>query len=188
MSYSAIIIGSAQAGGPLATAFAKTGDKTALIEETHIGGTCINEGCTPTKTMVASARVAYLATRGKDYGVELEKPFKMKIETVRKWKRNIVDSFRGGSEGRLKRQENLDLYMGKAKFVGKKDIEITLNGSSERKTINGEKIFLNAGCRPAPLTIPGADKIDVLNSTTVMELDSRPSHLVVIGGGYCTSE
>lgn len=184
MSYSAIVIGSGQAGGPLATAFAKAGHKTALIEEAHVGGTCINEGCTPTKTMVASARVAYLATRGKDYGIELEKPFKMNMETVRKRKRDIVDSFRGGSERRLKSQENLDLYMGKAKFVGKKDIEITLNGSGERKTISGEKIFLNAGCRPAPLTIPGADKIDVLNSTTVMELDSVPSHLVVIGGGY----
>jgi pyruvate/2-oxoglutarate dehydrogenase complex dihydrolipoamide dehydrogenase (E3) component len=184
MSYSAIVIGSGQAGGPLATAFAKAGHKTALIEEAHIGGTCINEGCTPTKTMVASARVAYLANRGKDYGVEIENPFRMNMETVRKRKRDIVDSFRGGSEARLKRQENLDLYMGKAKFVGKKAIEITLNGSGEKKIIDGETILINAGCRPAPLRIPGADQIDVLNSTTVMELDSVPSHLVVIGGGY----
>lgn len=184
MSYSAIVIGSGQAGGPLATAFAKAGHKTALVEEVHIGGTCVNEGCTPTKTMVASARVAYLARRGKDYGVDMDEPFRMNMETVRKRKRNIVDSFRGGSEARLKRQENLDLYMGKAKFVGKKDIEITMNGSGEKKTIDGETIFINAGCRPAPLTIPGADEIDVLNSTTVMELDSVPSHLVVIGGGY----
>jgi pyruvate/2-oxoglutarate dehydrogenase complex dihydrolipoamide dehydrogenase (E3) component len=184
MSYSAIVIGSGQAGGPLAIAFAKAGHKTALIEQAHVGGTCINEGCTPTKTMVASARVAYLARRGKDYGIETEKPIKINMETVRKRKRDIVDSFRGGSEGRLKRQENLDLYMGKAKFVGKKSIEITLNGSGEKRTIGGETILINAGCRPAPLTIPGADQVDVLNSTSVMELDSVPSHLVVIGGGY----
>jgi pyruvate/2-oxoglutarate dehydrogenase complex dihydrolipoamide dehydrogenase (E3) component len=184
MSYSAIVIGSGQAGGPLATAFAKAGHKTALIEEAHIGGTCINEGCTPTKTMVASARVAYLASRGKDYGVEMDSPFKMNMETVRKRKRDIVNSFRGGSEGRLKTQQNLDLFMGKAKFVGKKDIEVIMNGSGERKTITGETIFINAGCRPAPLKIPGADQIDVLDSTTIMELDSVPSHLVVIGGGY----
>jgi pyruvate/2-oxoglutarate dehydrogenase complex dihydrolipoamide dehydrogenase (E3) component len=184
MSYSAIVIGSGQAGGPLATAFAKAGHKTALVEESHIGGTCVNEGCTPTKTMVASARVAYLAGRGRDYGIEIDKPFTMNMETVRKRKRDIVDSFRGGNEARLKRQENLDLYMGKAKFVGKKDIEITLNGFGEKKTINGETILINAGCRPAPLTIPGADQIEVLNSTTVMELDSVPAHLVVIGGGY----
>lgn len=184
MSYSAIVIGSGQAGGPLATAFAKAGHKTALIEEAHIGGTCINEGCTPTKTMVASARVAYLASRGKDYGVEIDSPFKMNMETVRKRKRDIVNSFRGGSERRLKTQQNLDLFMGKAKFVGKKDIEVIMNGSGERKTITGETILINAGCRPAPLKIPGADQIDVLDSTTIMELDSVPPHLVVIGGGY----
>jgi pyruvate/2-oxoglutarate dehydrogenase complex dihydrolipoamide dehydrogenase (E3) component len=184
MSYSAIVIGSGQAGGPLATAFAKAGHKTALIEETHIGGTCINEGCTPTKTMVASARVAYLANRGKDYGVEIDSPFTMNMETVRKRKRDIVNSFRGGNERRLKTQQNLDLFMGKAKFVDKKDIEVTMNGSGERKTITGETIIINAGCRPAPLKIPGADQIDILNSTTIMELDSVPSHLVVIGGGY----
>ena len=184
MSYSAIIIGSGQAGGPLATAFARAGHKTALIEEVHVGGTCINVGCTPTKTMVASARVAYLAGRGKDYGVEMDKPFKLNMVTVRKRKRDIVDSFRGGSESRLSNQENLDLYFGRAKFVGKKDIPITMTGSGDKKTITGETIFINAGCRPAPLTIPGADQVEVLNSTTIMELDSVPSHLVVIGGGY----
>ena len=184
MSYSAIVIGSGQAGGPLATVFARAGHKTALIEEVHIGGTCVNVGCTPTKTMVASARVAYLASRGKYYGVEMDKPFTMNMETVRKRKRDIVDSFRGGNEARLRSQENLDLYFGRAKFVGKKDIEITVNGSDDKKTITGDTILINAGCRPAPLTIPGADQVEVLNSTTIMELDSVPSHLVVIGGGY----
>src|SRR2546423_1954011 len=119
MSYSAVVIGSGQAGGPLATVFARAGHKTALIEDVHVGGTCINEGCTPTKTMVASARVAYLARRGKDYGVEIDKPFTMNMETVRKRKRDIVESFRGGSESRLRSQEYRDLYFGKANSVGK---------------------------------------------------------------------
>jgi hypothetical protein len=90
MSSSAFVIVSGQASGPLATAFAPAGHKTPLIEEAHVGGTCSNEGYAPTKTMVASTRVTYLATRGKDYSIELEKPFKMNIETVRKRKRNLV--------------------------------------------------------------------------------------------------
>src|ERR1700736_3745829 len=98
--YDAIVIGSGQAGGPLSTALAKAGRKTALVEREHVGGTCINEGCTPTKTMVASARVAYLARRGADYGVRTG-PVTVDLDRVRQRKRDIVASFRGGSEKRL---------------------------------------------------------------------------------------
>jgi pyruvate/2-oxoglutarate dehydrogenase complex dihydrolipoamide dehydrogenase (E3) component len=183
-SYAAIIIGSGQAGGPLAQAFAKAGHRTALIESTHIGGTCVNEGCTPTKTMVASARVSYLARRGTDYGVDIDKPFKMNMETVRKRKRDIVNSFRGGNESRIKSTTNLDLFMGQAKFIGEKEIAVTSSGDGVTKVINGDKIFINAGCFPTPLLIPGADQVEVLNSTSIMELDVVPEHLLVIGGGY----
>src|SRR6202158_1384864 len=99
--YDAIIIGAGQAGGPLSTALANAGWKTALIEREHVGGTCINEGCTPTKTMVASARVAYLAGRAADYGVQTG-PVSIDMTTVRKRKRAIVDSFRSGSERRIR--------------------------------------------------------------------------------------
>src|SRR6476620_8883711 len=98
--YDAIIIGAGQAGGPLATALAVAGKKVAIIEREHVGGTCINEGCTPTKTMVASARVAYLAQRGADYGVQTG-PIAVDLSRVRQRKRDIVESFRSGSERRL---------------------------------------------------------------------------------------
>lgn len=139
---------------------------------------------TPTKTMISSARVAYLTSRGKDYGVDLEKPFQMNMGTVRKRKRDIVSSFRAGGESRLQKTENLDLFMGQARFVGSKDIEITMNATKEIKTITSDSIFINTGCRPALLDLPGADKINVLDSTSIMELDEVPSHLIVIGGGY----
>ena len=183
--YDAIIIGSGQGGGPLAQAFAKAGQKTALIESTHVGGTCVNEGCTPTKTMVASGRVAHLATRGREYGTEFKRSSLMlNMETVRKRKRDIVDSFRSGGENRIKSTEGLDLIMGKAKFNSEKEIEVTLNGSSSTQTMTADKYFINAGCAPAPLKIKNAEKIAYLNSTSVMELDTVPKHLAVIGGGY----
>lgn len=183
-SYAALILGSGQGGTPLAVALAKSGQRTALVEEAHIGGTCVNEGCTPTKTMIASARVAYLTGRGKDYGVEIDKPFVMNMETVRRRKRGIIDSFRGGSVGRIKKAENLDLYMGKAKFVGEKHLEVTMSESGEKKHITAERIFINTGGFPAPLSVPGVEQVEILNSTSIMELNVVPDHLVVIGGGY----
>src|SRR6201996_8879244 len=100
--YHAIIIGSGQAGTPLSTALAGAGMRTALIERSHVGGTCINEGCTPTKTMVASGRVAYLARRAADYGVNVG-PIRIDLPKVRQRKRDIVDSFRNGSQARLEK-------------------------------------------------------------------------------------
>src|SRR5947209_9502651 len=105
--YDAIVIGAGQAGGPLSTTLAKAGRRTALIEREHIGGTCINEGCTPTKTMVASARVAYLARRGADYGVGTG-PIEIDMIKVRQRKRDVVESFRSGSERRITGTKGLD--------------------------------------------------------------------------------
>jgi pyruvate/2-oxoglutarate dehydrogenase complex dihydrolipoamide dehydrogenase (E3) component len=186
-TYDAIVLGSGQAGTPLAGALARSGRKTALIESTHIGGTCINVGCTPTKTMVASARVAYLTGRGKDYGVSVKDgtgEVKVDMEVVRKRKRDIVSSFRGGSEGRLKRTENLEVLMGRARFTGVKTLEVEMGEGGEKETVGAEEIFINTGGYPAPLTVPGAEEIEVLNSTSIMELGVVPEHLVVIGGGY----
>src|SRR5204862_1976970 len=117
--YDAIVIGAGQAGGPLATALARSGKRTALIEREHVGGTCVNEGCTPTKTMVASARVAYLARRGADYGVQTG-PISVDMKVVRQRKRDIVTSFRGGSQRRIENTEGLDLLMGEARFISSK--------------------------------------------------------------------
>src|SRR5213596_3832909 len=116
--YDAIVIGAGQGGGPLSTTLANAGWKTALIERVHVGGTCINEGCTPTKTMVASARVAYLARRAADYGVRAG-PVSVDMAAVRRRKRDIVETFRSGSERRIKGTAGLDLLMGEARFVGR---------------------------------------------------------------------
>src|SRR2546425_5750733 len=117
--YDAIVIGAGQAGGPLSTALAQAGWRTAIIERIHVGGTCINEGCTPTKTMVASARVAYLARRAADYGVQTG-PIRIDMRVVRQRKRAIVESFRSGSQQRLAHTHGLDLLIGRARFSEQK--------------------------------------------------------------------
>lgn len=182
VAYDAIVIGSGQGGGPLSTALAGAGWKTALIEQEHIGGTCVNEGCTPTKTMVASARVAYLARRAADYGVRTG-PISIDMTVVRQRKRDIVESFRGGSQRRITNTDGLDLLMGQARFTGLKTLEITLN-SGEYRHLSAEHIFINTGARPAQPSLTGIEQVPVLNSTSIMELDTVPEHLLIIGGGY----
>ena len=133
--------------------------------------------------MVASAKIAYYAKRQAEYGVKEAGEVTVDMATVRKRKRDIVDSFRGGSEGRLKKAENVTVVRGKARFVGMKEVEVqSTKGETER--LKAEWVFVNVGCRPAPLAIPGADTVDILDSTSIMELDVVPEYLVVIGGGY----
>ena len=184
--YDAIIIGAGQAGGPLSTALAQAGNKTAIIERVHVGGTCINEGCTPTKTMVASARVAYLTRRAADYGVETG-PVSVDMKVVRKRKRDIVESFRSGSQRRIVSAEGVDLLMGEARFVGPKVVEVRLNNGGIR-TLAANTIFINAGDRPSIPPIDGIKDVLTLDSTTIMELDSVPEHLLVFGGSYIALE
>ena len=180
--YDAIVIGSGQGGTPLCQALANAGLHTALIEKIHVGGTCINEGCTPTKTMVASGRVAYLARRGPDYGVHTG-ALRIAMERVRKRKRDIVISFRSGNERRIAKTKNLDLLYGQASFTGPKSIAVRSPRRGEL-TFTADRFFLNAGCRPAVPNIPGLPDVPFLNSTSIMELAKVPAHLLVLGGGY----
>jgi pyruvate/2-oxoglutarate dehydrogenase complex dihydrolipoamide dehydrogenase (E3) component len=180
--YDAVVIGSGQGGNPLAGALAGAGRKTAVIEREHVGGTCINEGCTPTKTMVASAKVAYLDRRSADYGVQ-NGPVNVDMVEVRRRKREIVDTFRGGSEQRLEDAENLDLIRGEARFTGPKELEVRLDGG-ETARISAENVFINVGARPGGVPVDGLDAVPTLDSTTIMELDEVPEHLLVLGGGY----
>lgn len=180
--YDAVVIGAGQAGGPLSTALARAGRRTALIEREHVGGTCINEGCTPTKTMIASGRVAYLARRAADYGVHTG-PISVDMARVRQRKRDIVDSFRNGSQGRIEQTAGVDLLFGAASFSGPKTIEVRLNDGATRQ-ISADMIFINAGARPSVPRMEGIEHVPYLNSTTIMELDVVPDHLLVIGGGY----
>src|SRR5215218_3447424 len=115
--YDAVVIGSGQGGNPLARALAEAGWKTAIIEREHVGGTCINEGCTPTKTMVASGRVAYLARRGADYGVGTGQ-LSIDMAKVRQRKRDIVNSFRDSGQRRIENTDGVDLLLGEARFTG----------------------------------------------------------------------
>ncbi len=180
--YDAIVIGSGQGGTPLCRALADAGMRTAMVEREHVGGTCINEGCTPTKTMVASARGAYLARRGADYGVRTGE-IKIDLAKVRERKRAIVESFRSGSQRRIEKTANLELIFGQAEFTEPKTIRVRKGDGSEI-SLNAEKFFINAGCRPGVPKIEGLSGIPYLNSTSVMELDAVPEHLLVLGGGY----
>ncbi|MBC7895948.1 MAG: mercuric reductase [Cytophagaceae bacterium] len=179
--YDAILLGSGQGGTPLAGAFAKAGRRTLLIDRLHVGGTCINEGCTPTKTMVASARVAYLARRGADYGVH-GGPISVDQARVRERKRAIVESFRGGSEDRLV-AAGVEVQFGQGRFVAPRTLEITTtDGTASR--VSADVVVISTGLRNAPPDIAGLDTVTALDNVSIMELDRAPEHLVVIGAGY----
>jgi pyruvate/2-oxoglutarate dehydrogenase complex dihydrolipoamide dehydrogenase (E3) component len=180
--YDAIVIGSGQGGNPLAKALAAAGRKTAMVEREHVGGTCINEGCTPTKTMVASGRVAYLVRRAGDYGVRTG-PVAVDQAKVRERKRRIVDDWRRGGERSLRKTKGLELLMGEASFTGPQRVAVRSNGG-DHLMITADLIFLNTGARPAKPTLPGFDRVPTLDSTSVMELGEVPEHLLVMGGGY----
>jgi pyruvate/2-oxoglutarate dehydrogenase complex dihydrolipoamide dehydrogenase (E3) component len=180
--FQAIVIGSGQGGNPLCMALARAGLRTALIERKHVGGTCVNEGCTPTKTMVASARVAYLARRSADYGVHSGN-IRIDMERVRKRKRDIVDAFRARNEEGLGHTANLELIFGEASFTGAKSVLVRLRDGGQR-VLSGERIFINAGARPAAPAIEGLKDVPFLDSTSIMELGAVPQHLMVLGGGY----
>jgi pyruvate/2-oxoglutarate dehydrogenase complex dihydrolipoamide dehydrogenase (E3) component len=180
--FDAIVIGSGQGANPLSEALARAGRHTALIESTHVGGTCINEGCSPTKTMVASARVAYLARRGADYGVRTG-PISVDMTKVRARKQAIVDDFRSSGERGIAGTQGLELIRGEGSFSGPKQVKVALNSGGTR-TLAAELIILSTGCRPAIPQIAGLDSVPYLTSTSIMELDAVPEHLIVMGGGY----
>ena len=179
--FDAIIIGSGQGGNPLAEALIAAGKKTAMIERQDVGGTCINRGCTPTKTMVASARVAYMARRGADYGVHTG-PVTIDMGRVRERKRAIVSSFRQSREKRLAKVQ-ADLIRGEASFTGQRQLRVALNGGGER-LLRAAQIFIDTGTRSARPAIAGLDTVPYLDNDSIMELDRVPEHLLILGGGY----
>lgn len=180
--YDAIVIGSGQAGGPLSTTLARAGWKAALVERKHVGGSCVNEGCTPTKTMVASARVAYLARRGADYGVRTG-PVSVDMVKVRQRKRAIVEMFRGGSQRGIEKTDGVDLIFGEASFTGPKALEVRLNDGGTL-ALTADKFFINTGTRASQPPIEGLKAVPRLDNSSIMELDTVPEHLLVLGGGY----
>jgi pyruvate/2-oxoglutarate dehydrogenase complex dihydrolipoamide dehydrogenase (E3) component len=180
--FDAIILGTGQAGKPLALELGGAGRRTAVVEREHVGGTCVNVGCTPTKTMVASARVAYLARRSADYGVHCG-PVSIDMAQVRRRKQAIVDDFRTGGQRRLEKADNIELIFGEGRFTAPKIVEVTLKAGGSRM-LTADTIFINTGSRPARPALAGLDSIRALDSTSIMELDAVPEHLLVLGGGY----
>ena len=182
----ALILGSGQGGNPLASALAAKGQQVILVESKHVGGTCVNEGCTPTKTMIASAKVADQARRSASYGVHTGN-VTVNMAEVRARKRQVVDVWRSGSEKRLESEKNIELVRGVGRFTGPKTIEVMLNEGGTR-SFNAKTIFINTGLRSALPPGLGLEAVPYLTNETVMELEVVPEHLLVLGGSYIAVE
>lgn len=182
--FDAIIIGSGQAGNPLAKRLSKEGKQVALIEPELIGGTCINYGCTPTKTLVEIAKEIYQANRAVQYGTNSVIDT-IEYSTIKNKKDKIVSDFRNGLEKSLHKDPNITIFKGKARFTGHKEIEID---SLSQNRITSEFIFINTGARPRIPTIEGLQTTTFFTSKTILELNTLPKHLLIIGGGYIALE
>jgi len=180
--FDAIVIGAGQAGVPLAKKLAQSGLKTALIEKRMVGGTCINDGCTPTKAMVASARLAYLASRSGDLGIDIP-AYTVDFKAVMARKSAIVDQFREGAIKGVEKTDNLTLIYGEAKFEDDHTVYVnSRDGNFENYT--AKEIFINTGASPVIPQIEGVNEIKYLTSTTILQLEEIPEHLLIVGGGY----
>lgn len=181
-TFDAIIIGSGQGGTPLARKLAEAGYKTALIERRWVGGTCVNDGCTPTKAMIASAKMAHKFRQSAELGVTVSESH-VNIQAIIQRQQKIVESFRNGSEKRLASTKNLDIIYGEASFSGPKQLTIQMNdGKIEKAT--AEQIFINTGTRPNVPEIDGLTTLPYLTSTSILSLDELPQHLLILGSGY----
>jgi pyruvate/2-oxoglutarate dehydrogenase complex dihydrolipoamide dehydrogenase (E3) component len=177
LKYDAIIIGSGQGGNPLAYQLADLGWSIALIEKKHLGGTCINVGCTPTKTMVHRAQVAHYARSAARWGVNASN-VSVDLAKIVAQKDEVVLSFRGNQQRQVDKRLNLKLYKGLASFVAPHKLNVG------EDLLESEKIFLNTGCRPSIPAIPGLDSVSYLTNESIMQLTTVPEHLLILGGGY----
>ena len=177
MKYNAIVIGSGQGGNPLAYSLAELGWSVALIEKAHLGGTCINTGCTPTKTMVASAQIAHYARNARRWGVNAEN-VRVDLPAVVARKNAVVQRFRGGNERRVAQHPSLRLYRSRARFLSPHTIQV------DGEVIESERIFIDTGTRPDPPRVAGLDTVGYLTNESIMELQEIPEHLIILGGGY----
>jgi len=180
--FDAIVIGAGQAGVPMAKKLALAGKKTLLVEKRWIGGTCVNDGCTPTKTMIASAKMAYLAANSGPLGIHI-KNYRVDMPAIKKRKDGIVHMFRDGSQKGLEATQNLTVLFGEAEFTGEKEISVK-TGKGKKEEFKAELFFINTGAKTVIPEIDGLDDIGYLTSTTIMELDHIPGHLLILGGNY----
>lgn len=176
--YDAIVIGTGQSGPSLAARLAGAGMQVAIVERKRFGGTCVNTGCVPTKTLVASARAAYMARRGADFAVMIDGPIGVDMKKVKARKDAVVEKSNRGVERWLKNMENCTVYEGHAIFEGPRTVGVG------EQLIEAEKVFINVGARASTPPIPGIENVPYLDNSSMMEVDFLPKHLVVIGGGY----
>jgi len=180
--YDAAVIGSGQAGPFLAARLAGAGMKTALVEKAHLGGTCVNDGCIPTKTLIASARTAHVARAAAQYGVTIGGPVVVDMAAVKARKDRVVGQSIDGLTKWLTDIPNLTLLWGHARFVGPHAVEV--GSGSGKQVIEAPKIFINVGGRAVLPDWPGVQDVRVLTNTSMMEMDQLPEHLIVVGGSY----
>jgi pyruvate/2-oxoglutarate dehydrogenase complex dihydrolipoamide dehydrogenase (E3) component len=177
--YDAIVIGGGQAGPSLAARFSTAGKSVAIIERGLFGGTCVNTGCTPTKTLIASARIAYDARRAGDYGVELPTAsVAVNMRAIHARKERIVGASRSGLENWIRGMRNCRVYKGHARFESAQTISV------DEGVLTSEQVFINVGGRPRIPVYPGIENVPFLTSTSLLELEELPAHLVIIGGSY----
>jgi len=176
--FDAIVIGTGQAGPALAVRLATAGRKTAIIERKLIGGTCVNNGCIPTKTLIASARAAYVARRGGDFGVTIDAPIRVDMAEVKKRKDSVVRHSTDGLTRWLGETSGLTMLQGHARFEGPKTIRVG------DRLLEAKQIFINVGGRALVPDMPGVAEVPYLNNSTIMHVDFLPEHLVIVGGSY----
>jgi pyruvate/2-oxoglutarate dehydrogenase complex dihydrolipoamide dehydrogenase (E3) component len=177
-TYDAIVIGTGQAGPSLAVRLAGTGMKVAIIERKRFGGTCVNNGCIPTKTLVASARAAHVARRASEYGVMIDSSITVDMKKVKERKDAVVRRSSEGVEKWLKSTEKLTVYEGHARFEDAHQVRVG------DEMLEADMLFINVGGRASTPPLPGLDQVSYFNNSTMMDVDFRPEHLIVIGGSY----
>lgn len=176
--FDAIIIGSGQSGPSLAARLAKAGQKIAIIERKHFGGTCVNTGCVPTKALVASAHVAHMARRAAEYGINIDGPVEVDMSRVKARKDAIVAKSRDGVTNWMEGLEGGKVYRGHARFIGPKTISVN------NEILMADRIFINTGGRAFVPAIPGLDAVPCLTNSSMMDVDFLPEHLLIVGGSY----
>ena len=176
--YDSLIIGTGQAGCAFSERLSKAGQSVALIERAHLGGTCVNVGCIPTKTLVASARVAHMARRAQEFGVTLGGDVGVDLKAVKARMKRIVGDSNQSVERWLTGLEGVDLIRGEASFAGPNEVRVN------DQTLTADHIYINVGARPSVPKLEGLDQIEYLDSTSILELETLPEHLIVVGGSY----
>ncbi len=181
-TFDAIVVGTGQSGPPLAARMSKEGWKVAVIERRRFGGTCVNYGCIPTKTMVASARAAYVARRAGDFGVRLAGEVRVDMEAVHARTRKIAGESEAGVEQWMRGAPNVEVILGHARFTGPRRLRV--EGPGGERELEAPRVFLDVGGRPVVPRLPGLEAVPFLTNIGMLELTALPRHLLVLGGSY----